>query len=68
MIDARGLSCPLPMALVQKAYKNGAPDTIEVLADDPCAQENIIRFANHHGYVVTIEEKGEELHLILKKA
>ena len=31
MIDTRGLSCPIPVVMVQKAVKNGAPSKLEVL-------------------------------------
>ena len=33
MIDARGYSCPTPVVMVQKAVKNGAPDTLEVAVE-----------------------------------
>ena len=32
MIDTRGLSCPTPVVMVQKAIKDGAPAKLEVLA------------------------------------
>ena len=35
MVDARGYSCPMPVIMVQKAVKNGAPDTLEVMVDNP---------------------------------
>ena len=37
MIDARGYSCPMPVVMVQKEVKANAPQTLEVLVDDPCA-------------------------------
>ena len=50
MIDARGLLCPMPVVKVQQAVKATHPDTLEVLVDDPCAVENISRFAASNGY------------------
>ena len=44
MIDARGQLCPMPVIMVQKAAKEN-PAEIQVLVDDPCAVDNITRFA-----------------------
>ena len=60
MIDARGYACPMPVAMVQKAVKNGAPEELEVLVDNRCAVENISRFAGNHGYRVQVTEQGGE--------
>lgn len=43
MVDARGLLCPMPVVMVQKAVKDGHPAEIEVLLDDACAVENVTR-------------------------
>jgi len=67
MIDARGLSCPMPVVLVQKAVKSGSPNELEVLLDAECSVENVTRYANNQGYIVTKEENGDETKLILKK-
>ena len=53
MIDARGYSCPMPVVMVQKEVKANAPQTLEVLVDDPCAVENITRVASNNGYEAT---------------
>lgn len=60
MIDARGYSCPMPVVMVQKEVKKSAPDTLEVLVDDPCAVENITRFAHNNGYEAASRETGDE--------
>lgn len=67
MIDARGLSCPLPVVMTQKAVKAEHPNLLEVLVDNPCAVENVTRFAMNNGYEVTMEEKDEDFVLTLKK-
>lgn len=66
MVDARGLSCPMPVLMVQKACKS-KPDALEVMVDDRCAVENITRFATGQGYRVSVQEKGDEFGLTLKK-
>lgn len=68
MIDARGYSCPMPVVMVQKEVKAAAPDMLEVLVDDPCAVENITRFANNNGYEASAQPTGEdEFALTLRK-
>lgn len=60
MIDARGLSCPMPVVLVQKAVQKDAPATLEVLLDNPCSVENVTRFARNSGYQVAVHPAEEE--------
>ena len=67
MIDARGYSCPMPVVMVQKEVKTAAPEQLEVLVDDRCAVENVSRFAGGCGYGVTVERRGEDFLLTLKK-
>ena len=57
MVDARGLLCPMPVVMVQKAVKDGHPAEIEVLLDDACAVENVTRSA----------PEGPDTRLTLKK-
>ena len=67
MIDARGLSCPRPVLLVQQAVKDDKPNSLTVLVDDPCAVGNITRFASSQGYQVEVKEKDDEFTLKLSK-
>ena len=67
MVDARGYSCPMPVIMVQKAVKDGAPQTLEVLVDNRCSLENVTRFANNQGYSVTSSREGEDFRLVLTK-
>ena len=67
MVDARGYSCPMPVIMVQKAVKNGAPDELEVMVDNQCSLETVTRFANNQGYSVTSSQEGEDFKLVLKK-
>jgi TusA-related sulfurtransferase len=65
-IDARGLLCPEPVVLVQKAIKT-APAEATVLVDAMAAKENVTRFAKSRGYEVSASEKDGEFMLTLKK-
>lgn len=45
MLDARGLSCPLPILKARKALREmQAGQTLEVLSNDPSAPENFRDF------------------------
>ena len=66
IIDARGLLCPEPVVLVQKAVKT-EPKEVTVLVDAGAARENVTRFAASRGYEVTVSELKGEYTLTLKK-
>lgn len=59
MVDARGLSCPMPVLMAQKAMKS-KEDYYEVLVDGKTPCENVTRYAESQGYKVTVEDKGED--------
>ena len=68
MIDARGLSCPLPVIRTQSEIAKNHPDTLEVLVDNKPAVGHVTRFANNSGYDVTVKElEDEEYSLVLTK-
>ena len=67
MVDTRGLSCPIPVVMVQQAIKKDAPATLEVLADAKVAVETITRLANTNGYQVSVMEDGLDFKLTLTK-
>lgn len=59
MVDARGLSCPMPVIMTQKAMKS-KEDYYEVMVDAQAPLENVTRFAQSQGYSVEVEDKGGE--------
>ena len=67
MVDARGLSCPMPVVMTQKAVKADNPATLEVLVDNQCAVENVSRFAQAQGYSVSVEPQDGDFLLKLSK-
>lgn len=67
MIDARGLSCPMPVVMVQNEVKKSAPAELTVMVDNRVAVENITRFASIQSYTVSVEENNGEFTLTLKK-
>ena len=67
MVDTRGLSCPIPVVMVQQAIKKDAPAKLEVLADAKVAVENVTRFAHSQGYQVEVTADGPDFKLTLTK-
>ena len=65
MIDATGYSCPMPVIMVQKEIKKNRPKALEVLVDNPCAVENVTRFAQNNGYEVSVCKDGANYLLTL---
>lgn len=64
MVDARGLSCPMPVLMTQKAMKSGE-DYYEVMVDSVTPCENVRRYAESQGYNVEVE-KTEDDEFLLK--
>ena len=68
MIDARGLSCPMPVVMVRNEVKKNHPEEVRVMLDNACSVENVTRFGNNNGYKVEAEEQqGEDVLLVLKR-
>ena len=67
MIDARGLSCPMPVLMVQREVRKNQPRTIEVMVDNMTAVGNITRFAASQHYEVRTEESGDDFRMTLRK-
>ena len=67
MIDARGLSCPMPVLAVQREVKKNSPETLEVLVDNQTAVGNITRFAASQRYTVKVDELDGDFKLTLSK-
>lgn len=68
MIDARGLSCPMPVVMVRNEVKKNHAQEVQVMLDNACSVENVTRFANNNGYEVEKTEKtNDDVLLVLKK-
>ncbi len=67
MIDARGLSCPMPVVMVQNEVKKSSPNELKVQVDSMVCVENITRYANSQKYDVEVTKKDGEFELTLKK-
>ena len=66
IVDARGLSCPQPVILAQKAI-SAAKFPIEVLVDTVTSRENVRRMAERLGCKVEISQQEDEFKLVISK-
>jgi len=67
-VDARGLSCPQPVMLVNNAIKKLNKGAIEVLVDSGTVRDNVSRLGKNSGWEVTVEEQGDNNYrIVLKK-
>jgi len=57
-IDARGLSCPQPVVLTQKAIKSGATD-FQVIVDNETSKENVIRCIENNKLTAEVSADGD---------
>lgn len=61
IIDCKGMACPLPVVNAKKAAEElGSGDVLTVLVDNEIAVQNLTRFAEHKGFGVSAEKKGEK--------
>jgi TusA-related sulfurtransferase len=58
-IDARGLSCPQPIVLVDRALKEGNTD-LEILVDNEVARENVTRLTARRGLKTDVRLEGTD--------
>lgn len=66
-IDARGLSCPQPVVLVDRAIAEGITD-LEILVDNEVARENITRLATRRGLKADALQEGPDMVIRTTKA
>jgi len=59
-IDARGLSCPQPVVLVDRAIAGGNTD-LEIWVDNEVARENVSRLINRRGMKADISQNGADI-------
>ncbi len=59
-IDARGLSCPQPVVLVDRAIAGGN-NNLEILVDNEVARENVTRLISRRGMKADISQKGQDI-------
>jgi TusA-related sulfurtransferase len=66
-IDARGLSCPQPVVLVDQAITGGNTE-LEVIVDNEVARENVSRLAVRRGLKTQVRKEGADIIVTATKA
>ncbi len=68
-LDCRGLYCPIPLFQTRSEIdKLEVGDVLEVLSDDPAAEEDLKRFSKRTGHeIVKLEKKDDRLRFLIKK-
>jgi tRNA 2-thiouridine synthesizing protein A len=66
-IDARGLSCPMPVIKTKKAIEGMKSGSVVVIVDNATARDNVSRLAKSKGFNVALEKKGDDIYLTLSK-
>ena len=64
-VDARGLSCPQPVVMFAEAAKSN--QEIKVLVDDFAPLENVSRYAENHGFSVSVTEHDDYSEIVCRK-
>ncbi len=65
IVDARGLDCPHPVILTNKAFDES--DAVTTIVDNEVAKENVSRLAKSKGFSIKVEEKDGDFHLHLRR-
>lgn len=66
MINCIGQACPLPVVNAKKASEElHAGDVLTVIVDNEIAVQNLTRFAEHKGFAVSAQKKGEKEYAVI---
>lgn len=68
-LDCVGLLCPEPLFQTREAMDAlEAGEVLEVLADDPAAEEDLTRFAKRAGHeVIAVDDQGDYKRFLIRK-
>lgn len=65
-VDARGLSCPEPLMLADKAMKQHPGEPLKVLVTEAHARTNVEKFAKSKGRTAVTKEVGQEYEVVIE--
>jgi tRNA 2-thiouridine synthesizing protein A len=68
-LDCIGLFCPQPLFQTREHIDSiEVGEILEVLSDDPAAEEDLKRFAKRTGHeIISFEKKGDVLRFLIRK-
>jgi tRNA 2-thiouridine synthesizing protein A len=69
-LDCIGLFCPEPLFQTRQQLDTmKVGEVLEVLADDPAAEEDISRFVKRTGHeIIKFEKKNDHIRFLIKKS
>lgn len=68
VVDAKGLSCPMPIFRAKQGLKNvEIGQVVEVLATDPGSMADFKAFANSTGHELLLAEQQDKVYRFLLK-
>ncbi len=69
ILDCVGLFCPMPLIQTRKQIDYlEVGNVLEVIADDPAAEEDIKRFAKRTGHeIIKLQKTGDCVRFLIKK-
>jgi selenium metabolism protein YedF len=66
IIDCMGMACPLPVVNAKKAAEElHTGDVLTVMVDNEIAVQNLTRFAEHKGFGVSAQKKGDKEYAVI---
>jgi TusA-related sulfurtransferase len=66
-LDARGLSCPLPLMRTKKALETNPPQ-LTVVVTSGTARANVVSLLADEGFTVHVEQRDGEYRIEAKRA
>jgi tRNA 2-thiouridine synthesizing protein A len=66
-VDARGLSCPMPVIRTKNAIEELESGSVVVIVNDGTARDNVTRLAKSRGFNISVEGKGDDIYITLTK-
>lgn len=68
-VDCIGLFCPMPLLRTREEIDSlQSGQVLELIADDPAAEEDIKSFAKRTGNeILSIKKEGDKLRIFIKK-
>lgn len=63
-IDCRGLACPAPVLKTKELVEQEQPEKLSVIVDNEAAKQNVTRFLEYQGFVVSVNQEGSDFHVM----
>jgi selenium metabolism protein YedF len=63
-LDCRGLACPAPVLQTKDAIETDRLNIIKVTVDNEASKQNVTRFLKSQNFEVTVQEDGNDFHVI----